>query len=89
MIVEWLMDMGMSIGSFFWGIFPPPHHDVHDGIAVNLGLLAGYTGSLSAWVNWPALLFQVQSVMGLYFTFLSFKAFRALIGHVPFFGGTG
>lgn len=89
MVTELLLAVAQLIATWVQGLFPPlPTDNLLDGL-VQLATIGQYVGSLSVWVNWLALAAQVAFVLGTYFTFLGVRIARALIGHVPLFGGNG
>lgn len=89
MIPEFLINIGMGLAAFVVALFPPIPFDSLMSASSALNGLGQHVASLSAWVNWLALAGQITIVMGLYFTFLAVRILRALLGHVPFFGGNG
>lgn len=89
MIIEFLYQVGNTVAMWVIGFLP--HIPDEQALAASQPLLmiGAYMGSLNSWVNWPLVAAQVVVVTGLYFTFMALKIVRALISHVPFFGGSG
>lgn len=89
MIIEWLVQAGSTLITWVIQLFPQiPAQQIIDTQG-NFTGLGSIVGSMSVWVNWVALAAQISFVLGLYFTFLTFRIVRALIGHVPMIGGNG
>lgn len=89
MIFEWLLLAVQDIVG--WWLTMLPDADVlGDGLFVdNLLGLVNLVGSMGVWVNWSLVAAQVSLVLGIYFTALTLRCLRALIGHIPQIGGNG
>jgi hypothetical protein len=88
-IVEWLLQFGTGLGQWFLLLLPSFPADTLASGALVLADLGRMVASLGVWVDWFALAAQVTFVLGLYFTALSFRTLRAILGHVPIIGGNG
>lgn len=89
MIIEFLYGIGNFISVWVLGWLPHIPDEAAFAMSQPLYAIGSYMGSLRSWVNWPLVATQVGLVLGLYFTFMALKIVRALISHVPFFGGSG
>lgn len=89
MIIEFLYQVGNTVALWVVGFLP--HIPDEQAVAASqpLYMIGTYMGALSSWVNWPLVAAQVVFVLSTYFLFMGFKIVRAVIAHVPFFGGAG
>jgi len=90
MIIEWLLDLALSIVewifSLFGGIQIPGNIRNPSGA---LGSLFSQIGSLGVWVPWGVISVCVVSVLGVWGIMFLVKVIRQFIAHVPQFGGAG
>lgn len=91
MIVEFFTGLGVNIAIWLASFFPTdwevPEFLLTFDQTVN-GLLAMLTG-VSVWVDWTVAITCVSVVMATWVIALGVKVVRALIAHVPQFGGAG
>lgn len=91
MITEFLVQLGVWV--FGWTAEQLPQFNEVEGVVVTantyLGPIADGMASLSAWVPWEVAALCVPLVAGVYLTSLVVKLGRAVLSHVPFFGGAG
>lgn len=88
MIVEWWIGVVSSFVDWVASLFPTwsaPDLDPSSGI----GQVVSAGASLGNWVPWTVLLFCVGVVVAAWLVTLGIKIVRALIAHVPEFGGAG
>lgn len=90
MITEWLISL--SVGFVEWiasmlGPWEPPQEllDMVDGVT---GILATFS-SLGVWVNWVVLGGCVTVAVGVWVAVVGIKLIRAVLAHIPLFGGAG
>lgn len=89
MITEWFLSLGYGVTTWFASLFPSFEPGQIINASGDVAGLATMVGSMSVWVNWAAIAFQVAAVGSFYFTFLAVRIFRALLGHLPLVGGNG
>lgn len=90
MIVEWLLSVGAAISEWVASLMPPveiPDEIVNVDDSIN-DLFALGSG-LGAWVDWALCAIVLGIPLTIWVVGLSVRALRALIAHVPFFGGGG
>ena len=89
MIIEWLVTLAVNIVTWLseevltWeGIQPV---DIWGHVE---GMVAQFA-SIGVWIDWPAVSTAVGLAIGVWLVCLGIKAIRALIAHIPQFGGSG
>jgi len=90
MIVDWFMDLSVTIVEWIAGLFPEaviPEWFTSMGLMLS-GLLGGLSG-MGVWVNWVVVGGCVTSVLASWLFFSNVKLVRVAAGHVPQFGGNG
>lgn len=87
MITEWILLIGSDFGDWILSILPGI--PVIDGYIGGAAALGGLVGSLSVWVNFPAVALLVGQVLVVYLATFVVRIIRAILGHVPFIGGNG
>lgn len=91
MIVEWLIGVGGTIGSWIAGLFPPldlPPElvNVDDTITA---LIQDYGEGMGAFADWGYVALVLAIPLVVWVAGLTIKGIRVLVGHVPFVGGKG
>lgn len=90
MITEWFVSIGCHIAAWVGSLFPdwtPPDFLVHFSDTVN-AILANVSG-LGVWADWVYIIICVSAVMLVWGVSFGIKLVRAIVAHVPFFGGAG
>lgn len=89
MIVEWLIGIASNIVTWLsedvltWEGAQP--RDVWGDIE---GMVAQFA-SIGVWIDWAAVSAAVALAIGVWLVCLTIKAIRALLAHIPQFGGAG
>lgn len=90
MILEWLLTIGTSVSGWIADLFPiwnVPAALSSPQSAV-ASVMSNFVG-LGSWVSWPILIGCVAAVLGTWLVMFTIKLIRAVIAHVPQFGGAG
>ena len=90
MVTEWIVNLATSFVQWLASLFPawdPPSQLTGMTTAVNsiLGTLSGF----GVWVDFTTLNSCVLAAVGVWAVVLAIKLIRAVIAHVPQFGGAG
>lgn len=89
MIIEWLLGIANNIVTWLadevltWD--GPQPYDIWGDIQSMVGEFA----SIGVWIDWAAIASAVGLAIGVWLVCLGIKAVRALIAHIPEFGGAG
>lgn len=90
MIIEWLSQVGASIWAWVAGLFPdwtlPSELTDPNGL---LGSVFALGTGLGPFVDWGFVTAVGAIPLAFWALMLSIKAIRALISHIPLFGGKG
>lgn len=90
MIVEWLIAVGSGFAKWIATLFPvldiPPSFETVDD---QIESLIESADGLSPWVDWGFVSLVLAIPLVVWVAGLVLRAVRALIAHIPFFGGKG
>jgi hypothetical protein len=88
MIIEWLNSIAMGFVGWLGGLMPhwdAPTDSPSGAFAQIVQVIAG----MGVWIPWPVLILCTGIVVAAWLVTLSVMLLRAVIAHVPLFGGAG
>jgi hypothetical protein len=88
MIVEWLLGLGETISEWLAGLMTFEGVNPEAVWSQMSGLVAQF-GSLGAWIAWGTIGTAVGVAISVWLVCLGIKVTRAVLAHVPQFGGAG
>lgn len=90
MIIEWLAKVGIGIASWVVTLFPEIElPEILVDLDDHINGLFAYGEGLGAFVAWPVIGAIAAIPLLAWAGGLLFKAVRALLAHIPLFGGKG
>lgn len=89
MIIEWILEVSAAFNEWFATLFPPVDLPFNPAQPVDLDPMIGWVVGIGFWVDFGLLAGIAAAAAGIWVAFLGTKAVRALVAHVPFFGGRG
>lgn len=90
MIVEYLIQFGTMIVSWFTGLFPPdPLPEFLTSLDTKINDVFSIVGGMGVWADWVYIIGVVSSVIVIWLIGLLVKFIRSFATSIPFIGGAG
>ncbi|WP_137878070.1 hypothetical protein [Microbacterium sp. 4NA327F11] len=90
MITEWFGSLVVQFLDWLATVFGPwtPPTELTDAVSAVNGLIASFS-SVGVWVDWTVLGSCVVASIGVWVVVVGIKIVRAVVAHIPAFGGAG
>jgi hypothetical protein len=88
MISEFFLQLAQDITTWLAGFMTYPGAKPQDVWGQMSGLVSQFA-SLGVWINWAAVAGAVGVALSVWLVCLGIKIVRAIIAHIPAFGGAG